>query len=139
MGFFRRIGRAISGVARRVTSGIGKVTSFISKPLSKLVEPFKGVLGKLGNLPVIGPLISKATSFLSKLGPLSSLLPGPFGMLAGIMSKVGSFAGLANTVGNVMQGFGGAGNVPAQGLKNITETTAFNHANLLQKLLGGVK
>lgn len=135
MGLFRRIGRAF----RRVTSAVGKVASFVTKPLGKVMEPFQGVLGKLGNLPVVGPLISKATSFLSNLGPLSSLLPGPFGMIAGVMSQIGNAKGLGDLVGGLMKGFGGAEKVPAQGLKNMTETTAFNHANLLQQLLGGGK
>jgi hypothetical protein len=143
MGFFRSIGRAISGVARNLTSG-GGIGGLLKTGLSALTGG--GLGGKIGDMlgglaeKGISKLMGKVSDFLGKAGPLASLAQGPLSMIGGMLSQFGQKGGflgrLANFAADLIGKMGGAQNLPEAGLNNLTEMFAKTHAqNLLANVL----
>lgn len=127
------MGFGIGRIFRRIARGIGGLAGgFIKRALGSVLGPFKKVLDKLGKLGFIGKIFGKVLPFLSKLGPLAFLAGGPLGLALGLLSKVGTFAGLANMVGGMVKGGGGLHNMLPQGLNNVAEGAAWRHAQLLR-------
>ncbi|PTL79617.1 hypothetical protein [Vitiosangium sp. GDMCC 1.1324] len=137
MGFLKSIGKAIGGIARtvsKVADGIGKVTSFLQKPLDSLMAPIKklvgGALDKLpfgiGNFvkPFADKFLDNALSFVAG-GPLGGL-----GFLAKAMPTISKIGDLAQTVGGIAKKVGDT--FPPQGGVNLQNI--FAHAQA-QKLL----
>lgn len=139
---FSSIGRAISGVARSFTSG-GGLGGLLKTGLSALTGG--GLGGKIGDMlgglaeKGISKLMGKVSGFMGQLGPLASLAQGPLSMLGGMLGQLGQKGGLlgrlASFASDLIGKMGGAQNLPAPGLNNLTEMFAKTHA---QNLLGNI-
>lgn len=119
---FRRAFRAVTGFA----SGVLKSTG-----LGKILGPFTGIFGKILNKLPFANLLKPVLGFLGNLGPLAFLAGGPFGMIAGLLSKASTLASVASFAKNLMGGMGGPQNVDPRGLMNFAEVAAKNHARFI--------
>jgi len=113
-------------VVRRIGGGIGKVFKTVTKPLSGILKPFKGILGGILNKLPFGNVIK---GFLGKFlkGPLSMLAAPFLGPLAGILGGAGGLGSLLGA-GQMLAGGGGLDHPQAQ--HNATELFAQNAARI---------